>query len=258
MLAWEPLRSSSSSSSATSSSSSVSPSSSASLLVSSDDEHCAREVGIGVPTSQRRSFSYHLLPEPLIRLTILKLDDTSFDVRIERSAAVWELKIAVEDVFDRPAEEGGVVISWPHVWGLFCLCYGDQKLIDDKAILRNFGIKDGDQLRFMRHRSGDINVVHNRPRRREKVPRQHLLLTVPEAEVENHKDEMEENTSPGRYEDENSNIDIDEVNLIGRSEFRLADWIRRWLSCAGLQQNYRKTRSIHNTPFLNSDDDLED
>jgi hypothetical protein len=33
-----------------------------------------------------------------------------------------------------------------HVWGHFCLSYADQQLINDKACLQNFGIKDGDQV----------------------------------------------------------------------------------------------------------------
>jgi U11/U12 small nuclear ribonucleoprotein SNRNP25 len=32
------------------------------------------------------------------------------------------------------------------VWGHFCLCYNGEKLINDKACLRNFEIKDGDQV----------------------------------------------------------------------------------------------------------------
>lgn len=32
------------------------------------------------------------------------------------------------------------------MWGHFCLCYEGQKLLSDKAYLRNFGIEDGDQV----------------------------------------------------------------------------------------------------------------
>ncbi|KAJ0984378.1 hypothetical protein J5N97_002734 [Dioscorea zingiberensis] len=268
MLTWEPIRTSSSSSVSFSSAPSSPPS-----PVSSDEE---KDVGVGIPNSGRRSFSYHLLPERRLRLTVLKLNDTTFDVRIARTASIGELKMAVEEVFDRPAEEGGVDISWSHVWGHFCLCYGDNKLIDDKALLRNFGIKDGDQLRFIRHLSSNINVVKKRPRPKKhaKVSGQHmLLLTVPEREGDHLKDQWEDNSGPeregdnlkdqladdrgpGQYEDENSNSDGEEINLIGHSEFRFTDWLRRWLSCTGLHQSYRKTRSIYSTPFLTYGDNL--
>ena len=35
----------------------------------------------------------------------------------------------------------------PHVWGQFCLCYAGQKLVLETDYLRNYGIKDGDQVR---------------------------------------------------------------------------------------------------------------
>lgn len=34
----------------------------------------------------------------------------------------------------------------PHVWGQFCLCYDGQKLVAETDHLRNYGIKDGDQV----------------------------------------------------------------------------------------------------------------
>ena len=33
-----------------------------------------------------------------------------------------------------------------HVWGHFCLCYNDQKLVTETEYIKNYGIKDGDQV----------------------------------------------------------------------------------------------------------------
>uniref|UniRef100_A0A0E0CH03 SNRNP25 ubiquitin-like domain-containing protein n=1 Tax=Oryza meridionalis TaxID=40149 RepID=A0A0E0CH03_9ORYZ len=103
----------------------------------------------------RTSFSYRRLPEPRrLRLTVRKLDDSYFDVQIARSAAVWELKAAIEDVFAALYDEtDNKAISWQHVWSHFCLCFKDEKLTDDKATLRAFGIRDGDELHFTQHLS---------------------------------------------------------------------------------------------------------
>uniref|UniRef100_A0A0E0JWK5 SNRNP25 ubiquitin-like domain-containing protein n=1 Tax=Oryza punctata TaxID=4537 RepID=A0A0E0JWK5_ORYPU len=102
----------------------------------------------------RNSFSYRRLPEPrLLRLTVRKLDDSYFDVQIARSAAVWELKAAIEDVFAALYDDADKAISWQHVWSHFCLCFKDEKLTDDKATLRAFGIRDGDELHFAQHLS---------------------------------------------------------------------------------------------------------
>ena len=45
-----------------------------------------------------------------------------------------------------------------HVWGHFCLCYNGEKLINDRACLRNFEIKDGDQVcgYFLSHVLGSL------------------------------------------------------------------------------------------------------
>ncbi|XP_071685350.1 U11/U12 small nuclear ribonucleoprotein 25 kDa protein-like [Lolium perenne] len=100
---------------------------------------------IGALACGRASFSYHRLPEPRLRLVIRKLDDSYFDVQIARSAAVWELKAAIEGFFIGLYDDMANAITWRHVWSHFCLCFKDEKLTDDKATLRVFGIKDGDE-----------------------------------------------------------------------------------------------------------------
>ncbi|URD91857.1 hypothetical protein MUK42_01076 [Musa troglodytarum] len=133
-------------------------------------------IGIGASAGRRRSISYCRLPEQLLRLSVLKLDGSSFgtfryflrpfkkvhvlldlslpilktamlaEVEVARTASVVELKMEIEDIFSESPDEGGCSISWYHVWGHFCLCYKEHKLIDDGAYLRTFGIRDGDQV----------------------------------------------------------------------------------------------------------------
>lgn len=86
------------------------------------------------------------------------------DIQVARTASVAELKRAVEDVFSWVSVEGRYNISWTHVWSHFCLCYKRQKLVDDKAYIRNFGIRDGDQICFVRHLSVDHNPVKRQSR----------------------------------------------------------------------------------------------
>ncbi|XP_078182095.1 U11/U12 small nuclear ribonucleoprotein 25 kDa protein-like [Carex rostrata] len=108
------------------------------------------------PGHHRRSssFSYQLLPsQTLINLSILKLDNSTFDVQVERSATIRELKASIEQLFYSLLKDQGTSISWSHVWSHFCLCFRNQKLTNDKATLRSLGIKDGDQLCFVQHLS---------------------------------------------------------------------------------------------------------
>ena len=34
------------------------------------------------------------------------------------------------------------------MWGHFCLCYNDQKLVTETEYIKKYGIKDGDQVCF--------------------------------------------------------------------------------------------------------------
>ncbi|BFG40135.1 hypothetical protein CerSpe_264090 [Prunus speciosa] len=98
-----------------------------------------------------KNHAYQKLPQLPLKLFVIKLDGSSFEVEVPKTATVAELKEAVKDVFNQsPIDE---MISWSHVWGHFCLCYKGQKLLDYKAYIRLFGIKDGDQICFVRHAS---------------------------------------------------------------------------------------------------------
>ncbi|KAI3521220.1 hypothetical protein L1887_10681 [Cichorium endivia] len=97
------------------------------------------------------SFSYQKLPKQLLKLSVLKLDGSSFGVEVSMNATVADLKLALEEFFQLLPTEERCIVSWSHVWGHFCLCYEGQKLLNDKAYIRRLGIKDGDQIKFVRH-----------------------------------------------------------------------------------------------------------
>ncbi|XP_059658161.1 uncharacterized protein LOC132304485 [Cornus florida] len=110
----------------------------------------------------RKSLSYNKLPQKPLKLTVLKLDDSSFDIEVAKTATIAELKLAVEAVFNHMPKKGPGKISWPHVWGHFCLCYDGQKLLTDRDCIIIYGIKDGDQLQFIRHVSINYNFIKSR------------------------------------------------------------------------------------------------
>nr|XP_043618509.1 uncharacterized protein LOC122590243 [Erigeron canadensis] len=105
------------------------------------------------------SSSYHKLHKQRLNLSILKLDGSSFGIQVSMNASVADLKLALEDFFTLLPNNNTCIVSWSHVWGHFCLCYQGQKLLDDKANIRRLGIKDGDQIKFVRHVS-----TNHRPR----------------------------------------------------------------------------------------------
>ncbi|XP_056167759.1 uncharacterized protein LOC115678424 isoform X2 [Syzygium oleosum] len=123
-----------------------------------------------------RSYSYYRLPRHLLKLSILKLDGSVFDVHVERNATVAALKQALEDVFSSSPKDGLGKISWSHVWGHFCLSFDGEKLLNDRAYLRSFRINDGDQLCFIRHLSTNYSPMKRQPKNQNVSRRQHQML----------------------------------------------------------------------------------
>ncbi|PIN01499.1 hypothetical protein CDL12_25994 [Handroanthus impetiginosus] len=110
-----------------------------------------RPTKILIPFSlQNKSLTYLKLPEPLLRLSVLKLDGSSFSFHVARNATVGRLKSAIEEEFGLSWKDERKNL-WSLVWSHFCLCYEGQKLISEKACIQKYGIKDGDQLHFIQH-----------------------------------------------------------------------------------------------------------
>ncbi|KAH7447884.1 hypothetical protein KP509_01G125400 [Ceratopteris richardii] len=80
-------------------------------------------------------------------LLIRRMDDTTFVLVVPKKATLSDLKGAIRDKF----QEDGCQISWPHVWRHFCLRFKEQKLLEEHVVLYKLGVRDLDELVFMRH-----------------------------------------------------------------------------------------------------------
>lgn len=96
--------------------------------------------------SPQKSLHYNKLPEEPLNLTVLKLDGSSFDIKVARNGTVAELKQAVESAFSHFPKTGTGKVSWSHLWGHFCLSYDGRKLLTDNDLLGTYRIKDGDKV----------------------------------------------------------------------------------------------------------------
>ncbi|KAF6158209.1 hypothetical protein GIB67_015003 [Kingdonia uniflora] len=184
---------------------------------------------------------YQKLPPLLFNISVLKLDGSSFNVQIEGTATVAELKQAVEDVFIHSPKEGEGKISWSHVWGHFCLCYEGLKLINDKAYIRNFGINDGDELHFIRNLSMDYNLMKRQSKKgrtsftphRMSLTGSHVLYEEKEEDASDlayvYGDGQEEMDARYNYYDEEYKQVLGE-DITGHSQFKLAPFLRGWFS----------------------------
>ncbi|KAJ3708127.1 hypothetical protein LUZ61_011832 [Rhynchospora tenuis] len=132
---------------------------------------------------RRSSFSYKRIPSSpstnLISLAILKLDNSTFDVQVAKGATICDVKASIEHLFYPLLKEGGINISWSHVWSHFCLCFENQKLTNDKATLRSLRIKDGDKLRFVHHLSMEKRSRKRKSKVREIFELQRSLPSPP-------------------------------------------------------------------------------
>ncbi|KAK3219334.1 hypothetical protein Dsin_013304 [Dipteronia sinensis] len=196
-----------------------------------------------------RTLSYLKLPQSRLRLSVLKLDASLFDVYVSRNATVEELKQAIEEVFTLSPSEGQGMISWTHVWGHFCLCYEGQKLVNDKARIRDFKIKDGDQLQFTRHMS--INYLHSkRQSKAQSVAWRQYSMSSSGSDAPHEQKKLAnfadkdslENQDSYKY---NQSQDAEETPA---SEFKLAHFLRGWLSYSRLWGVSRKSSEGKNRP----------
>ncbi|XP_059643142.1 uncharacterized protein LOC132285002 isoform X1 [Cornus florida] len=171
----------------------------------------------------RKSLSYGKLPQEPLRLTILKLDGSSFEVEVAKTATVAELKQAVEGVFSHFQKKGSVEISWSHVWGNFCLCYFCHKLLSDDEFISFYGIKDGDQLQFVRHDPISCNPIKRESNDQEYDLEQARMLDFSEEREQNgEKDDGYDDQENLKYlqyydtdEDVESNCQSNCANLLG-------------------------------------------
>ncbi|GAB4842092.1 hypothetical protein Ancab_012052 [Ancistrocladus abbreviatus] len=172
----------------------------------------------------------------LFKLSILKLDGSLFDVRVARKATVADLKLAVEEVFTLSEGEDKDNISWCHVWSHFCLCYQDHRLINDKAHIRSYGIKDGDMLHFIRHMTVDYQQAKRNFRSLSfagKPSSMFLSRFSQEGKKASWADEDLINTDDLNHDDYLE----DETPM---QEFKLSHFLRGWLSYSTLRGVARK------------------
>ncbi|XP_021647556.2 U11/U12 small nuclear ribonucleoprotein 25 kDa protein isoform X1 [Hevea brasiliensis] len=85
-----------------------------------------------------------------MRISVLKLDGTFFDVAVMNSATVKDLKLAIKRkvIEMEQSKMGHRHISWKHVWANFAISYHNQKLLDDNSALHGFGICTNSQVNF--------------------------------------------------------------------------------------------------------------
>ncbi|KAG8385645.1 hypothetical protein BUALT_Bualt03G0066600 [Buddleja alternifolia] len=83
-----------------------------------------------------------------MRITVLKLDATSFDVAVMSNATVKDLKLAIKKKVNEVEESkmGHRHISWKHVWANLCLSNQNEKLLHDSSALQDHCVRNNSQV----------------------------------------------------------------------------------------------------------------
>ncbi|KAM0950044.1 putative U11/U12 small nuclear ribonucleoprotein 25kDa protein [Dioscorea sansibarensis] len=102
-----------------------------------------------------------------MKVTVVKMDTTSFDVTVLNSATLKDLKSAISKKINevQQAQMGHRFISWRHVWNNFCLSHQNEKLIDDKSLLADFGIRTNSKVNFTLYVISRLFRKHSRRRK---------------------------------------------------------------------------------------------
>ncbi|XP_013879513.1 U11/U12 small nuclear ribonucleoprotein 25 kDa protein [Austrofundulus limnaeus] len=83
---------------------------------------------------------------------VVKADGEIMPIVVVQNATVLDLKKAIRRFMElKQQREGGVKhISWRYVWRTFHLIFQGEKLEDDMMRLKNYGIRNRDEVTFMK------------------------------------------------------------------------------------------------------------
>ncbi|GAA0140266.1 hypothetical protein LIER_01647 [Lithospermum erythrorhizon] len=207
-----------------------------------------------IDTLSRKSFSYNKVPQEPLKLTVLKLDGTYFDIEVAKNGTVAELKQAVEVAFSHLPQSGPGKVSWSHVWDHFCLSYNGYKLLNDNDFIGCYEIKDDDQLQFIRHVS--INYME-----RTRAKRDGLILDKRNLEQNGGNNQIHEsrikcceiNDKDGHdrgREDENVYDSIkgeEHKSLVTSRKHKFAHLFRGWFSYCKLKETNIRMKQTRNS-----------
>ncbi|KAL2101830.1 hypothetical protein ACEWY4_003591 [Coilia grayii] len=83
---------------------------------------------------------------------VLKADGEVMPIVVVQQATVLHLKKAIRRYLElKQQREGGIKhISWRYVWRTFSLVFNGEKLDDDSKKLKDYGIRNRDEVTFMK------------------------------------------------------------------------------------------------------------
>ncbi|NXQ95731.1 SNR25 protein, partial [Sagittarius serpentarius] len=112
------------------------------MAAEAEEEVTAEEIGSQVALEYGQAMT----------VRVCKADGETMPVVVVQNASVLELKKALRrHVQLRQARQGGVQhLSWKYIWRTYHLTYAGEKLADDRKKLREYGIRNRDEVSFIK------------------------------------------------------------------------------------------------------------
>jgi U11/U12 small nuclear ribonucleoprotein SNRNP25 len=87
-----------------------------------------------------------------ITINLKRADDIVLPIVVLQNSTVLELKKAIQRhiVLKQARDNHTTHISWRHIWKRYWLQFENQKLTDDKKLIKDYGISNKDEVKFIR------------------------------------------------------------------------------------------------------------
>lgn len=79
------------------------------------------------------------------KIFIKRADEKIYEVLIKPDSTLKELKQSLKQ-----QKFPNQIISWKYIWKNYCLCFDDEKLMDDNKTLRDYGLFNKCELYFLK------------------------------------------------------------------------------------------------------------
>ena len=85
-------------------------------------------------------------------IRVCRADGDVYPVIVNQNASVADLKKSIRRYFElKKAREGGErIVSWKYIWKTYWLVFLNEKLKEDEKSLKSYGIRNRDQVTFMK------------------------------------------------------------------------------------------------------------
>jgi U11/U12 small nuclear ribonucleoprotein SNRNP25 len=87
-------------------------------------------------------------------LYVCRADNQIMNIIVRQNATLKDLKSAIKQyiLLKNSRENNTTILNWKYIWKLYCLCFNNEKLIDNGKLLKDYGVYNKAKLTFLKQR----------------------------------------------------------------------------------------------------------